>query len=80
MKKTTWVFLYIKYSQFWSISLEHFVERKPLFSEECIAISPTDDISKEFEPKYEISSKGAYRLILENSFFYDMEGDSQVRI
>ena len=33
-KKTTWVFLYIKYSKFWSVSLEHFVERKPLISEE----------------------------------------------
>ena len=35
MKKTTRVFLYIKYSKFWSISLEHFVERKPLIYEEC---------------------------------------------
>ena len=33
-KKTTWVFLYIKYSKFWSVSLEHFIERKPLISEE----------------------------------------------
>ena len=33
-KKTTWVFLYIKYSKFWSISLEHFIERKPLIYEE----------------------------------------------
>ena len=33
-KKTTWVFLYIKYSKFWSVSLEHFVECKPLISEE----------------------------------------------
>ena len=30
MKKTTWVFLCIKYSKFWSVSLEHFIERKPL--------------------------------------------------
>ena len=36
--KTMWVFLYIKYSKFWSISLEHFVERKPLISEECIIV------------------------------------------
>ena len=43
-------------------------------------ISPGNDMSNEFEPKYEISSKGAYRLILGNSFFYDLEGDSQVRI
>ena len=35
-KKTTWVFLYIKYSKFWSISLENFVERKPLISEEWV--------------------------------------------
>ena len=35
MKKNTWVFLYIKYSKFWSILMEHFVERKPLISEEC---------------------------------------------
>ena len=34
-EKTTWVFLYIKYSKFWSVSLEHFVERKPPISEEC---------------------------------------------
>ena len=30
-----YVDIYIKYSKFWSVSLEHFVERKPLFSEEC---------------------------------------------
>ena len=34
MKKTTGVFLYIKYSKFRSVSLEHFVEHKPLISEE----------------------------------------------
>ena len=34
-KKTTLVFLYIKYSKFWSVSLEHFVKRKPLIYEEC---------------------------------------------
>ena len=33
-KKTTWVVLYIKYSKFWRVSLEQFVERKPLISEE----------------------------------------------
>ena len=33
-KRFSWVFLYIKYSKFWSISLEHFVERKPFISEE----------------------------------------------
>ena len=27
------------YSKFWSISLEHFVERKPFISEECISTS-----------------------------------------
>ena len=31
---STWVFLYIKYSKFWSVSLENFVEHKPLISEE----------------------------------------------
>ena len=36
-KKTAWVFLCITYSKFWSVLLEHFVERKPLISEEwCI--------------------------------------------
>ena len=35
-KKTTWVFLYIKYSKFWSVLLEHFVECKPLISEQCL--------------------------------------------
>ena len=34
-KKTTLVFLYIKYSKLWSISLEHFVKHKYLISEEC---------------------------------------------
>ena len=29
------VFLYIKYGKFWSVSLGHSVEHKPLFSEEC---------------------------------------------
>ena len=32
-KKTIWVFLYIKYSKFWIVSLEHFVEHKLLISE-----------------------------------------------
>ena len=36
-KKTTWVFLYIKYSKFWSVSLERFIERKPLIYEEWIS-------------------------------------------
>ena len=36
-----WVFLYIKYSKFWSISLEHFIERKPLISEEWPAVFVT---------------------------------------
>ena len=35
-EKTTWVFLYIKCSKFLSVSLEHFIGRKPLISEECI--------------------------------------------
>ena len=33
-KKQLWGFLYIKYSKFWSVLLEHFVEHKPLISEE----------------------------------------------
>ena len=33
-KKTHVVFLYVKYTKFWSISLEHFVDRKPLIYEE----------------------------------------------
>ena len=37
-EKTTWVFLYIKYSKFWSISLENFVEHKPLIYEEWLII------------------------------------------
>ena len=37
-EKPTWIFLYIKYRKFWSISLEHFVERKPI-SEESLHIS-----------------------------------------
>ena len=39
-EKTTWVFLCIKYSKFWSILLEHFAERNPLISEEwCLSYS-----------------------------------------
>ena len=37
-KKTAWVFLYIKYSKFWSVSLEHFVQHKPLISEEWLCV------------------------------------------
>ena len=33
-KKTTWVFLYIKYTKFWSISLGHFIKHKLLIPEE----------------------------------------------
>ena len=33
------LFLYIKYSKFWSILLEHFVELKPLISEEWMYIA-----------------------------------------
>ena len=35
-KKTSWVFLYIKYSKFWSVLLEHCIERKPLIYEEWV--------------------------------------------
>ena len=35
-KKNTRVFLYINNSKFWSVSLEHFVERKPLIYEEWL--------------------------------------------
>ena len=33
-KKTMWVFLFQKYGEFGSVSLGHFIKRKPLFSEE----------------------------------------------
>ena len=33
-EKNYMVFLYIKCSKFWSVSLEHFIERKPLIYEE----------------------------------------------
>ena len=32
-KKTTWVFSYIKYGKFWSVSLEHFIKHKLPISE-----------------------------------------------
>ena len=35
-KKITWVFLCIKYVKFWSISLELFVECKPVISEKWL--------------------------------------------
>ena len=34
-KNNTWVFFFHKYSKFWSISLGHKFECRPLFSEEC---------------------------------------------
>ena len=37
-KKSIWIFLYIKYRKFWSVSLEHFIERKPLIYEECMRV------------------------------------------
>ena len=36
-----------KNSKFWSISLEHFVEHKPLISEECNLILPSSILSKD---------------------------------
>ena len=35
-KKTTWVFVFQKYGKFWSILWGHFINPKPLISEECI--------------------------------------------
>ena len=35
-KKQLWVFVYIKYGKFWSVSPRHFIKHKPFFSEECI--------------------------------------------
>ena len=37
-KKTTWVFFFHNHSKFWSVWLEHFIERKPLIFEERIVI------------------------------------------
>ena len=37
-KKTTCVFLYIKYGKFWSVSQGHYVEHKPLISEEWCTV------------------------------------------
>ena len=37
-KKTTWVLLCIKCNKFWSVLLEHFIERKPLIIKECCSI------------------------------------------
>ena len=39
-RKQLWVFIYIKYGKFWSVSLEHQVEYKPLISEEWSITSP----------------------------------------
>ena len=36
-KKQLWVFVYIKYGKFWSVSPGHFIKHKPLISEECLA-------------------------------------------
>ena len=35
-KKQLWVFVFIKYGKFWSDSLEHYIEHKPLISEEWV--------------------------------------------
>ena len=40
-KITTRVFLLLKYSKFWCILLKHFVEHKPLISEECQIFQPS---------------------------------------
>ena len=34
-KKTSWVFLFQKYSKFWSALLDNFIKHKSLISEEC---------------------------------------------
>ena len=34
-KKTAWVFVFQKYSKFWSVLLGHFIKHKLLISEEC---------------------------------------------
>ena len=34
--KTTRVFIFQKYGKFWSVSLGHFINHKPLISEECV--------------------------------------------
>ena len=53
MYKKTHV-VYIKYSKFWSVLLEHFVERKPLISEEwCIS---TRILHFSFNNRYAINS------------------------
>ena len=44
-KKTSWVFVFQKYGKFWSVSLGHFIQHKPLISEECIS---TNELLKEF--------------------------------
>ena len=43
-KKTTWVFVFQKYGKFWSVSLEHLVEHKPLISEVWQPIIPNSCI------------------------------------
>ena len=37
-KKTAWVFLFQKCGKFGNVSMEHFVEQKPLISEEWVTI------------------------------------------
>ena len=34
-KKKLWVFVYIKYGKYCSVSPGHFIKHKPLISEEC---------------------------------------------
>ena len=39
LKKQLWVFVFIKYGKFWSVSPELSIKHKPLISEECICSS-----------------------------------------
>ena len=71
-ENSTWVFLYIKYSKFWSLSLEHFVERKPLISEEwyifihffCIFLAPEILDEAQAFPQSDIWSLGVLLYVL----------------
>ena len=50
-KKNTWVFLYIKYSKFWSVSLEHFGERKRQMAWTFLLILPQCGSKNNNKPK-----------------------------
>ena len=64
-KKQLWVFKYIKYAKFWSVSLEHFIKHKPLISEEwCIYTSVSNVPKKDTKNEIIVEPKPVFVLAI----------------